>query len=124
MSLDTSERKTSAEFSREKQIELLTAKAKLAKLEDQLKTVDVERKRSRIEERDILMKERKYMKTDEVNQEMQKQLKYVLEKEEGAREEISDLKKKLDALDEKYTMEADLWNRERKFFVEKLREVS
>ncbi len=113
-----------AELSKQKKIELLTSKAKIAKLENQLKNHDTERKRQRIEEeREALVKERKYMKKDDENQELQKQLKYLLEKEEGGREEIMELKKKLDSLQEKYTKESDGWKMEKKQYIKQLEEV-
>eukprot|EP00794_Sanderia_malayensis_P009229 gene9229-10203_t len=124
INLDSSGSKSPLEFSKEKEIELLTSKAKISKLENQLKNIDTERKRSKIEEeRDALMKERKYMKIDEEKQELQKKLKYILEKEENAREEISYLKKKLDSMQEKYIREADHWANDKKQYSKQLEQT-
>ena len=114
----------SKEKQRETEVELLTAKAKIARLENQLKSNDTERKRARIEEEThSLGKKEKYSKKDEESHDLQKQVKYLLEKEESSREEVATLKKKLDSISEKYTRDVDRLLTEKEKNVSKQEEV-
>jgi len=94
---------------REKDVELLTTKAKLVVLEEQLKHVESDRKRAMIEsENDRSANQRKIAKLGEEKKELYKELELIVEKEEAAREEAECQQKKLDRLHIQYNSEVGI----------------
>lgn len=112
------------EKNRKKDVEILTSKSKIINLENQLKSMETDRKRIRIEqEKESSAGQRKVMKIDDEKQDLQKQMKYLLDKEESARLEIGNLKKKLDALNKKYSRDVELLKQEKIKYIKEIEEV-
>eukprot|EP00112_Aurelia_sp_Birch-Aquarium-sp1_P026102 Seg904.5 transcript_id=Seg904.5/GoldUCD/mRNA.D3Y31 product="Mitotic spindle assembly checkpoint protein MAD1" protein_id=Seg904.5/GoldUCD/D3Y31 len=111
------------EKNRKKDVEILTSKSKIINLENQLKSMETDRKRIRIEqEKEYSAGQRKVMKIDDEKQDLQKQMKYLLDKEESARLEIGNLKKKLDALNKKYSRDVELLKQEKIKYIKEIEE--
>lgn len=112
------------ERDRQKDVEILTSKAKLIDLEKQLKNVETERKKDKIEfDAGIMEKQMKITKIGEEKEELKKQLKYLLEKEETAREEAKNLQKKLSKLQDQYKNDIDDLKKVNKNFMKDMDEV-
>ena len=125
-SLDQSSEESIAarEKNRKKDIEIQMSKSKIVNLEKQLESMETDRKRIRIEqEKESAEKQRKLMKIDDENQDLQKEMKYLLDKEESARLENGNLKKKLDALNEKYTRDVESLKQEKTKYIKEIEEV-
>ena len=112
------------EKNRKKDIEIQVSKSKIVNLEKQLESMETDRKRIRIEqEKESAERQRKLMKIDDENQDLQKQMKYLLDKEESARLENGNLKKKIDALNEKYTRDVESLKQEKAKYIKEIEEV-
>ena len=112
------------EKDRQKDVEILTTKAKLTALEKQLKSVETDRKRGMIElEKDAMEKQRKIAKLGVDKEELNKELKYLLEKEETAREEAECFKKKFEKLQEQYKRELDALKKANAKYIREMDEV-
>lgn len=109
---------------KQRDIELLATKAKLISVEKQLKCIETERKREKIDlEVSALGKRRKVEKPNDEKEELQKQLKYLLEKEESAREEAKSLAKKLGKLQDQYKKDGDELKRSNSTYTKEIDEM-
>ena len=109
---------------RDIEAQLLSAKAKIARLEVELTSAETEQKRAKIEsEQDNVVKQKELQKREEKFDEVQKRLRYMADSEEAAKEELADIKKQFEALKEKYNREVQNYQREQLKLSSKLDEV-
>lgn len=79
---------------RQKDIELITNRSKIAHLESQLNSIESSRKRARIEhEKDCQVHKRELRKRSEDFEDLEQTVKYALDQEKFAKEQLQDIKK-------------------------------
>ena len=82
---------------REKDVEILKGRSKIAYLESQMNVLETSRKRSRVEyEKEAKEHKANLQRREEKYEDMQKSLQYVVEQENNAKDQLKDIKKEYD----------------------------
>ena len=110
---------------REKEVELITSRSKIAYLEGQINSLESSRKRSRVEmEKEAKEGRAEVQRREEKYEDLHKSLQYVAEQEKNAKEQLSDIKKEHERYKAKAEFKIQNLQREKLKFSSELDEVS
>lgn len=110
---------------REKEVELIKNRSKIAHLESQLNSVESSRKRARVEhEKDCQVHKHELIKRSEDMEDLEQTVQYALDQEKFAKEQLNDIKKEYEMYKTKAERKANDLQRAKLKLTSEIEEVS